>query len=227
MQKYKFEPLPGTDFKVATSDAKEIQYTNNCDVEFNFNGVTCVVTAQTNPEWLYRDYRNSLSYKIPEVATGIEPEYSPEIQEQLNKAKIQSEKRQAEARKKYEAEEKKKLNAFNKKVQGIEIELFNPLSWKMWSETNQDGYGKGIMTFAQNWAKLMQVEMASGKSLKDIASKTSHEADVEGITGYMYGAAVKVLADSWKHGEELRRWHNKEYNQEGDGVVNPAVITLG
>lgn len=161
------------------------------------------------------------------MATGTESEYSVEIQEQLEKAKIQSQKLEASARKNYEAAVKRKINSFNTKVKGVEVELFNPLAWKMWAENNQDGYGKGIMIFAENWAKLMQVELASGKSLKDIASTTSHEADLEGITGFMYGAAVKVLSDCWKHGEELRRWHNKEYNQEGDGVVNPAVLSIG
>lgn len=27
--------------------------------------------------------------------------------------------------------------------------------------------------------------------------------------------------------EFLRKWHNKEYGYDGDGVVNPAVITVG
>ena len=58
------------------------------------------------------------------------------------------------------------------------------------------------------------------------ADKLSHEADVEGITGFMYGCAVSILSQCWKYGEELRKWHNKEYNYEGDGVVNPAVFTI-
>jgi hypothetical protein len=62
--------------------------------------------------------------------------------------------------------------------------------------------------------------------LIDIASKTSHEADIEGITGFMYGTAVKVLTDCWKHGEDLRKWHNGEYGHTGEGVVNPAVMTI-
>jgi len=48
-----------------------------------------------------------------------------------------------------------------------------------------------------------------------------------GITGFMYGCAVNLLSQCWKHGEELRKWHNKEYGHEGDGVVNPAVFTIG
>ncbi len=60
----------------------------------------------------------------------------------------------------------------------------------------------------------------------DIAEKTSHAADNEGITGFMYGCAVSILAHCWKHGEELRKWHNGEYKYDGDGVVNPAILTI-
>lgn len=42
----------------------------------------------------------------------------------------------------------------------------------------------------------------------------------------MYGCAVNILAQCWKYGEELRKWHNKEYNYNGNGVVNPAVLTI-
>jgi hypothetical protein len=37
---------------------------------------------------------------------------------------------------------------------------------------------------------------------------------------------VSVLVHTWKHGEALRKWHNKEYGHEGDGVVNPAVVNF-
>lgn len=43
----------------------------------------------------------------------------------------------------------------------------------------------------------------------------------------MYGGAVAALSQFWKYGEELRRWHNKEWGHEDtDGVVNPAVLTI-
>ena len=65
------------------------------------------------------------------------------------------------------------------------------------------------------------------KVIVDNADKLSHEADTEGITGYMYGCAVSILSQCWKYGEYLRKWHNKEYNYDGDGVVNPAILTIG
>jgi hypothetical protein len=58
------------------------------------------------------------------------------------------------------------------------------------------------------------------------------DVDAEGITGFMFGCAVLVLAKCWKYGEALRRWHNRDtqIGTEGDhanetgGVLNPALI---
>lgn len=41
------------------------------------------------------------------------------------------------------------------------------------------------------------------------------------------GCAVSILSQCWEYGEYLRKWHNKEYGYDGDGVVNPAVMTVG
>lgn len=60
----------------------------------------------------------------------------------------------------------------------------------------------------------------------DNADRLSLEADTEGITGFMYGASVGILSKCWEYGEELRKWHNKEYDYEGYGVVNPAILTV-
>lgn len=60
----------------------------------------------------------------------------------------------------------------------------------------------------------------------DNADHLSHEANIEDITGFMYGMAVNILSQCWQYGEELRKWHNKEYNYEGNGVVNPTILTV-
>lgn len=95
---------------------------------------------------------------------------------------------------------------------------------------NLDPYGHGVYTFAERWAALMEKDIeASGNPAKSIienAEKRSSEADTEGITGFMYGCAVNILSQCWEYGEILRKWHNKEYGYEGDGVVNPAILTV-
>lgn len=74
---------------------------------------------------------------------------------------------------------------------------------------------------------LWNPELLRGDKIVDIADSTSREADTEGITGFMYGCAVNALSQLWEYGEELRKWHNKEYNYDGEGVVNPAILTIG
>ena len=100
---------------------------------------------------------------------------------------------------------------------------------------NNDPYGGGVVMFTERWADLMEAEMASGKKIEDCAKDTSHKADTEGITGFMYGCAVQALAHFWEHGEILRRWHNLdcqiknegEAANESGGVLNPAILNIG
>ncbi len=113
------------------------------------------------------------------------------------------------------------------------MEISNIDAWESGKEKNTDSYGAAIYEYAECWARLMQAEIKKrGFERVDyvvmfgIAEETSLELGFLGITGYMYGAAVSILSQCWVHGEELRKWHNKEYGQDGDGVVNPAVITL-
>ena len=104
--------------------------------------------------------------------------------------------------------------------------------YKDWFDKNTDLYGRACFTYAERWAEMLEnlIESSTDEPMKvvvDNADRLSHEADVEGITEFMYGCAVSILSQCWKYGEELRKWHNKEYNYDGDRVVNPAVLTIG
>lgn len=105
------------------------------------------------------------------------------------------------------------------------------MEYQDWYDKNSDPYGRACFTYAERWAEMLEEKIeASSDSVKQVlidnAEKLSHKADKEGITGFMYGAAVSILAHCWVHGEELRKWHNKEYGYEGEGCVNPAIITV-
>lgn len=103
--------------------------------------------------------------------------------------------------------------------------------YKEWLDKNTDAYGRACFTYAERWAEMMEnlIDNSSDEPMNviiDNANRLSIEADVEGITGFMYGCAVNILSQCWKYGEELRKWHNNEYNYDGDGVVNPAILTI-
>lgn len=110
------------------------------------------------------------------------------------------------------------------------MKFSNEEDWNKFVETNSvDEYSNAVVTYAKRWAELMEELIDGGQPLEDIAQETSHIADTEGITGFMYGAAVSVLARTWVYGEKLRIWHNGKYDVPADaeGTVNPAIITIG
>lgn len=115
------------------------------------------------------------------------------------------------------------------------MKISDEAAWKSWVDSNTDPYGRGVITYAERWADAMEAAMAAGESLDACADRTSSAADTEGITGFMYGAAISVLASSWEYGEQLRRWHNldTQIHDEGEranesgGVLNPAVLNIG
>lgn len=103
--------------------------------------------------------------------------------------------------------------------------------YKEWYELNKDDYGRACLRYAERWVELLEkgIELTNDSISNFIcknAGELSHTADVEGITGFMYGMAVNILSQIWEYGEELRNWHNKKYNYEGEGVINPALISI-
>lgn len=215
----------GKDFNGVAKEAKE-KATEKRHVEFEFNGIDCIVSPSTNLCNLLRDYHNAFTMGWKKIGPDCVDKYSKETEKELKIKEAEAEKKAQERSRQYKIEAEEKESAFRKKIKGVEFECSDEENFQGWKNSNKDGYGGRIISYAREWAMLMQVEMANGKKLRDIAQQASHDADYDGITGFMYGAAVQMLSQCWKHGEELRKWHNKKYNQEGDGVVNPAVLTL-
>ena len=107
--------------------------------------------------------------------------------------------------------------------------------WDRTVAANTDPYGGACISYMERWADLMEARMAAGEELEAVAEATSHEADTEGITGFMYGVSVSILSKVWEHGERLRRWHNLKYQlrdegakaNESGGTINPALMNIG
>lgn len=107
-------------------------------------------------------------------------------------------------------------------------------AYNRYVKKNQDAYGSGVIRFEKRWMNLMEERLAQGQTVAQCAKETSHLADTEGITGFMYGCAVSSLAHHWAHGEDLRKWHNldTQISDEGEranesgSVLNPAILTV-
>lgn len=108
------------------------------------------------------------------------------------------------------------------------MNVTNQALWQEVREANSgDGYGAAIVEYAERWANLMEARVTEGQTLEAVADQTSHEADTDGITGFMYGMAVTWLSRAWVYGEALRRWHNAEIGSpDAKGTLNPATLSI-
>lgn len=97
------------------------------------------------------------------------------------------------------------------KIHEPPMQFLNTTAEAQWGEglaKNQDPYGNAVYRYASEWATGMEQALASGETLEECWKRISHEVDDEGITGFMYGCAVSILANVWLYGEGLRKLHN-------------------
>ena len=219
---------PGDHFTEVSENAKQIATEKMVTVQFDFNEVICLVNHNTNLEWLNRDYSNSwtMGWKTvgPDCAKRYSGKLKAEFEEKTKIAEAKAARDAAEYRKKQEKEQAE----FEVKVKGVELELSDVEGWNKSRSVNSDGYGGAALDYAEGWGKLMQVELAKGKTIADCYEYTQKGLGFLGITGFQFGCAVSVLSQTWKHGEKLRKYHNKKYGVKEDkgGTVNPAIITF-
>ena len=108
--------------------------------------------------------------------------------------------------------------------------------WEAWFAMNSKyDCSLSIATFVLHWVKYMQHLMNKhNKALPQIAKEACYASNLENTTWsstnvyFIYGDTVGMISQCWKYGEELRRWHNKNWGQENfDGVVNPGnMLTI-
>src|SRR6187551_882433 len=102
---------------------------NGTEVEFDFNGINAVVSINTNTKHLLRDYFNAHLMGWKEIGPNTVAEYSPETLSAIETARIEQDRKDAERRKEYEDKQAKKLEDFNKEIEGIEMEFSNKEGW--------------------------------------------------------------------------------------------------
>jgi len=89
------------------------------------------------------------------------------------------------------------------------MQIVNQKGYNKWKAEQKSGYGKRIFAYVEKWANLMESEIASGKSIEDIAIRTSHQADTFEITGAAFGLSINVLVKHWKYGKQISSIRSK------------------
>lgn len=206
-----YETLPGDHIGKSAVAMVALANESRCEVHAEFNDIPLRAYPGDDPKSIESFYMTESSRRHEAYIS------TPEYKERQRQAE--------EAGRQKELALKDALAAAPKGMA-----MRDPVAWEKWVQANKDGYGNAIIQYADRWARLMELCLAKDPRVRieDCAEQASHLADNEGITGFMYGAAVSMLSRVWVHGEELRRWHNKEYGQpDAKGTVNPAILTIG
>lgn len=192
-------------------------------VEFSFNGVEFNITKDNaDKDKIYKQYCDGLHEQAEKYRREME-EYmkTPEYREERAKELKSLNRKQRVRQKIIELDRTTQLEFKDERAKAI---------WKRWCKRNfRHRYTRCIVKFASCWGKHMQSIMNNPeKSLELIAHESSYASNINGITVYMYGCAVAILAECWKYGEQLRKYHNTQYGcPDAEGVINPAVICIG
>lgn len=213
---YTYTPDIGENIEATAKQMVAIAQDLNDQVTAIFNGVQLTAYSTTDPVSIVKFFHDECERQSDEYKA------TPEYKERERKA---GEEKKARAEKLAAALE-----------ETPRMSLKNPEKWEECVANNQDPYGSCVVRYAEKWARVMQGRMAKGETIAQCAQAASHLADDEGITGFMYGCAVSMLAVCWLHGEDLRKWHNLEYQIKDEGekanakegaVLNPAMLSVG
>ena len=114
------------------------------------------------------------------------------------------------------------------------MKLKNEKLWNDYVEKNQDSYGGCCVNVAIQVMELLDKDptpLHSGYS-PDIHTphglicKADKDIDAGGITGFMAGSVAYMISGCHERGEEFRKAWNGDYGYEGEGVINPALVTV-
>ncbi len=212
----KHEARPGDNVTDAAQQMARLAKKKGQPVSCNFNDIELVCQPGESGEAVAQRYVEELERRSE--AYRASPEYK---------------------QRKLEAEQRDREKALLRELVLVgvpeKITLSDPVIWQSWLDSNTDEYGGRVCSYADEWGRMMEGQIAKGKTLEQCAEETSLAADYDGITGFMYGAAVDMLSKAWIHGEQLRKWHNLktqignegEKANESGGVLNPALLNIG
>jgi len=69
------------------------------------------------------------------------------------------------------------------------------------------------ISLARTWVRMMEAEMAEGKSVAQAAERTVEtfvlqNSLIGGARSYAFFKVLSELEEMWEYGPELRRWHS-------------------
>ncbi|MBS9783809.1 hypothetical protein KGV55_00485 [Candidatus Gracilibacteria bacterium] len=159
------------------------------------SSVYVIVNYNSEKRLILRDWHRAAKGFIGN-SVGPYPKAQLSAEELANDARIEAENEEWK-------KAKKRIN-LNRKIESCPPMEKNKEEWSNLLKQHKDkDFILNIFKYAENWARLMQLEISKGKKLSEIAESTSKEVNINGISEFEHSYAVLILSDTWKYGEDL------------------------
>lgn len=173
-------------------------------VEADMNGVTVRINRRSRVEYIRRDWLRAVDGCITDPI-------GPSAKARLSDAELRNDHRiiteQAVTRALKETEAKARYAQRQKELETAladapEMAIGNTYMEARWREIPANEL---VVNFGARWARLMQAEMAAGKTLEETLNPTYWLAhgNLPALFGSEVGAVISYLAQAWSHGEHL------------------------
>lgn len=108
------------------------------------------------------------------------------------------------------------------------MSISNMKGWEEYVTQNTDDYGKACVDVARRVMEILDGLVGSLErySPHKIICQADKDVKAGGITGYMAGAVAHMVSSCHSRGEEFRKIWNADHDYEGEGIVNPALLTI-
>jgi len=204
-----FIPKIGSNLTDVIDEAIQLATREKHEISFELQDITVNVTSDSEPTLILRDLQRALN-GYTEKTVGPTPNPILSKREQENDARI------GEKNRKQREQEVDKLRQVRQLVEARikdapTMKLSNVSIWSAANAAHNNGiYNTDILSYAERWTRMMQLELHEGKTLQEIWERTSYEADFENISGPSQTAATHLLIQCWIHGKELQRLYNQK-----------------
>lgn len=190
--------------KKVTSVNRDILPQHQFVIMFEFNGIICYVTADSDPELVLRDYSRAID--DPEI-TEIGPNYKAALSaaEIARDQELQA-KRAAKIREEQHLSEKALLRA-TKRLDDIlaKAPKFIPINSPESYKATCVKCDSGAVCYAEKLMRITEFFLAAGSDFETAVNQANRLVDeVERTSGSIWGEAMQLACQFWTHGEELR-----------------------
>lgn len=121
----KLKTYAGDSFDEISKKAKEVATKSKISVEFEFNGINCIVSESTILDCFYRDYSNAHLMGWGTVGPVCDLQYSPDTEIELYTRKLERAKENKRMYEEMDRKEKADRQLVQEKINGITL-LIHP-----------------------------------------------------------------------------------------------------